>query len=214
MKPTYQSNPPISQIYLSVKSTYQSNPPISQIYLSVKSTYLSVTLTCLSVKFTCLSVKSTYQSNPPVSQSDLPISQIHLSQIYLSVKSPVYKSNPPISQIHLSVKSPVYQSNPPISQIHLSVKSTCQNQPVHLLPPRQSQENLPTVPDLLPETQQQAQGVSFSPKQLPTLTHTKKGVQITRPLMFLYRARSARWHTANGWRRKHKAWLRTLAQTN
>ena len=111
VKPTYQSNLPISEIHLSVKATYKSS-------LSVKSTYqsnLPISQIHLFISQIHLSVRSTYQSNPPVYQSNPPVYQSN---------PPVYQSDLPISQIHLSVKSPIYQSNPPISQICLS-KSAC-----------------------------------------------------------------------------------------
>ena len=190
--PVYQWNPPISQIHLSVKSTYQWNPPISQVYQwnpPISQIYLSVKSTCLSVKFI-------YQSDLPISQIHLFISQIHLSisQIYLSVKS-TYQSN------HLSVKS-TYQSNLPVK---ISLSTFCL---------RGSHKKTSERYRTCCQKPSNRHRVFFSPKQLPTLTHTKKGVQITQPLMFLYTARSAQWHTANGWHRKHKAWLRTLAETN
>ena len=187
MKPTYQSNPPISQICRSISEIHLS---ISQIYLSISETHLSVKSTYqsnllisqihLSVKSTCLSVKSTYQSNPPVYQL------------------PVYKSNLPISQIYLS-----------ISQIHLS-KSACPpfaSTAVTRKPPNSTGPAAST-------NRSPATGTGFFHQSNYQLLHTKKGVQITRPLVLLYRGRSARWHTTNGWRRKHKAWFRTLAQTN
>ena len=181
-------NPPVyRETHLSVKSTYQSNLPVYQWNPPV------------------------YQSNLPVYQWNPPISQIHISvkSTCLSVKS-TYQSNPPVYQL------PVYQSNLPISQIYLSIsqihlsKSACPpfaSTAVTRKPPNSTGPAAST-------NRSPATGTGFFHQSNYQLLHTKKGVQITRPLVLLYRGRSARWHTTNGWRRKHKAWFRTLAQTN